>query len=41
MELKPIKSEKDYRNGLDRLEQIFDAPVDTKERCEAEYSRCS
>ncbi len=36
MELKPIKSEKDYRKGLERLEVIFDAPVDTKEGDEAE-----
>lgn len=36
MELKPIKSEKDYRNGLERLEIIFDAPIDTKEGDEAE-----
>jgi len=36
MELKPIKSEKDYRKGLERLEVIFDAPIDTKEGDEAE-----
>ncbi|MFD0799211.1 type II toxin-antitoxin system HigA family antitoxin [Maribacter chungangensis] len=36
MELKPIKSEKDYRNALERLEVIFDAPIDTKEGDEAE-----
>ncbi len=30
MELKPIKSEKDYRKALDRLYIIFDAPIDTK-----------
>jgi len=36
MTLKPIKSEKDYRNALDRLEVIFDAPIDTKEGDEAE-----
>ena len=36
MELKPIKSESDYRNGLNRLEVIFDAPIDTKEGDEAE-----
>ncbi|SRX55282.1 type II toxin-antitoxin system HigA family antitoxin [Aequorivita sp. CIP111184] len=36
MELKPIKSEKDYRNILERLEIIFDAPVDTKDGGEAE-----
>lgn len=36
MNLKPIKSEKDYREGLERLDVIFDAPVDTKEGDEAE-----
>lgn len=36
MELKPIKSEKDYRNALNRLEVIFDAPIDSKEGDEAE-----
>lgn len=36
MELRPIKTEKDYRDGLERLNQIFDAPVDTKEGDEAE-----
>lgn len=36
MELKPIKSEKDYRKGLKRLEVIFDAAIDTKEGDEAE-----
>jgi HTH-type transcriptional regulator / antitoxin HigA len=36
MNLKPIKTEKDYRNALKRLEVIFDAPVDTKEGDEAE-----
>jgi HTH-type transcriptional regulator/antitoxin HigA len=36
MELKPIKSEIDYRNALKRLEVIFDAPADTKEGDEAE-----
>lgn len=36
MELKPIKSEKDHRKGLERLEVIFDAPIDTKEGDEAE-----
>lgn len=36
MELKPIKSEKDYRKGLERLEVIFDAPINTKEGDEAE-----
>ncbi|MFD0932110.1 type II toxin-antitoxin system HigA family antitoxin [Psychroflexus salinarum] len=36
MNLRPIKTEKDYRNALERLEVIFDAPVDTKEGDEAE-----
>jgi|SRR5690554_465125 len=36
MKLKPIRSERDYRNGLERLEVIFDAPIDTKEGDEAE-----
>ena len=36
MNLKPIKNENDYRNALERLEVIFDAPVDTKEGDEAE-----
>lgn len=36
MKLKPIKSEKDYRNALQRLEIIFDAKVNTKESDEAE-----
>ena len=36
MELKPIKTEKDYRNALDRLEVIFDAPIESKEGDEAE-----
>lgn len=36
MELRPIKPEKDYRNGLKCLEVIFNAPIDTKEEDEAE-----
>lgn len=36
MNLRPIKNENDYRNALERLEVIFDAPVDTKEGDEAE-----
>lgn len=36
MNLKPIKSDKDYRNALERLEVIFDSPIDTKEGDEAE-----
>ncbi len=36
MELKPIKSEKDYYKALERLEVIFDAKPDSKEGDEAE-----
>lgn len=36
MRLKPIKNEKDYQNALERLEVIFDAPIDTREGDEAE-----
>lgn len=36
MNPRPIKTEKDYRNALERLEIIFDAPIDTKEGDEAE-----
>lgn len=36
MKISPIKSEKDYRGALKRLEVIFDAPVDSKEGDEAE-----
>ena len=36
MRLKPIKTEKDYRNALERLEVIFDASIDTNEGDEAE-----
>jgi HTH-type transcriptional regulator/antitoxin HigA len=36
MKLKLIKSENDYRNPLQRLEIIFDAPVDSIEGDEAE-----
>jgi len=36
MELKPIKTDKDYRTALERLEVIFDAPIDSKEGDEAE-----
>jgi HTH-type transcriptional regulator/antitoxin HigA len=36
MKLKPIKSENDYRKALQRLEIIFDAPVDSIEGDEAE-----
>ena len=36
MELKPIKTEKDYYKALDRLEVIFDAKPNTKEGDEAE-----
>ena len=36
MELKPIKTERDYRKALERLDVIFDAPIDTKVGDEAE-----
>lgn len=36
MELKPIKTDQDYRDALERLEIIFDAPINTKEGDEAE-----
>ena len=36
MNIKPIKTDIDYRNALERLEVIFDAAVDTKEGDEAE-----
>jgi len=36
MNIKPIKSEKDYKQALKRLEVIFDAPVNTKAGDEAE-----
>lgn len=36
MEIKPIKTEKDYDQALERLEFIFDASPDSKEGDEAE-----
>ena len=36
MEIKPIKTEKDYDKALERLEIIFDASPDSKEGDEAE-----
>ena len=36
MNIQPIKSEKDYENALERLEQIFDAKQGTKEGDELE-----
>ena len=36
MDIRPIKTEKDYNKALERLEQIFDAPVNSKEGDEAE-----
>lgn len=36
MDIKPIKSEKDYNNALERLEQIFDATPESIEGDEAE-----
>ena len=31
MEIKPIKTEADYKVALTQLEQVFDAPIGTKE----------
>ncbi len=36
MSIKPIKTEKDYYEALDRIEQIFDAAVGSPEGDEAE-----
>ena len=36
MEIKPIKTEKDYEKSLKRLEQIFDASPNSKDGDEAE-----
>jgi len=36
MNIQPIKSDSDYRNGLRRLETIFDAPRETDESDEAD-----
>ena len=36
MKLKPIKTEEDYRSALERLEVIFDVPIDTPDGDEAE-----
>ena len=36
MSIKPIKSEKDYQNALNRLEEIFDAKLGTTEGDELE-----
>ena len=36
MEIRPVKTEKDYENALTRLEKIFDSPTDSLEGDEAE-----
>ncbi|MDX9847114.1 MAG: hypothetical protein RBT74_09040 [Tenuifilaceae bacterium] len=36
MNIKPIKSEEDYRNAIQRLDEIFDAPAGTPESDEAD-----
>ncbi len=36
MDLRPIKNDLDYRRALERMEVIFDAPIDTPEGDEAE-----
>ncbi|MBK6952798.1 MAG: hypothetical protein IPH24_12310 [Crocinitomicaceae bacterium] len=38
MNIKPIKTKKDYQNALNRLEVIFDAPANSKLGDEAEIS---
>lgn len=37
MNIKPIKTETDYRTALKRLEVIFDAPAGSKESDEADF----
>ena len=36
MDIKPLKTEKDYEKAMERLEVIFDAPANSKEGDEAE-----
>ena len=36
MELRPIKTETDYQNALNRLECVFDAPIGSAESDEAD-----
>ncbi len=36
MDIKVIRTEKDYEKALERLEAIFDAPIDSQEGDEAE-----
>lgn len=36
MDIKPIRNDKDYKNALERLEEIFDAKPDTPEGDELE-----
>jgi HTH-type transcriptional regulator/antitoxin HigA len=36
MDLKPIKTEQDYRDALTRLDEIFDAPIDSPDSDEAD-----
>lgn len=36
MKIKPIKTEQDYERALERMEMIFDAPVNSKDGDEAE-----
>ena len=36
MEFRPIKNETDYQNTLERLENVFDAPIGTPESDEAD-----
>ncbi len=36
MEIRPIKSETDYHNALERLESVFDAPIGSVDSDEAD-----
>jgi HTH-type transcriptional regulator / antitoxin HigA len=36
MNIKPIKTEKEYQEALKRLEEIFDAPIDSQDSEEAD-----
>ena len=36
MDIKPIKTENDYQNALNKLEVLFDAPIGTVESDEAD-----
>ena len=36
LDIKPIKTEEDYNQALKRFEEVFHAPIDSKEGDEAE-----